>query len=171
MAKIKGLDIHQAAKRAKASTATDSRVVNRVATVSPVPAQRDFKAINELGYYPNTQARALASGRSRVFGLILSELTNPSFPRDRTVFRDHSGQASLRNSARFRHERFRAGLAEDSQSDHFSWGSTVESMYWTVLHRPVVTDHLGRQLACSWLIHLYAIVSAARTNNAASVAK
>jgi len=30
--------------------------------------------------YPNTQARALVSGRSRIFGLIVSEITNPFFP-------------------------------------------------------------------------------------------
>jgi LacI family transcriptional regulator len=36
--------------------------------------------VDELGYYPNTQARALVSGRSRIFGLIVSEITNPFFP-------------------------------------------------------------------------------------------
>jgi len=43
-------------------------------------AKRVWKAIAELGYYPNRQARALVSGRSRVFGLIVSEITNPFFP-------------------------------------------------------------------------------------------
>jgi LacI family transcriptional regulator len=43
-------------------------------------AKRVLKAIQELGYYPNRQARALVSGRSRVFGLIVSEITNPFFP-------------------------------------------------------------------------------------------
>jgi LacI family transcriptional regulator len=36
--------------------------------------------VDELGYYPNIQARALVSGRSRIFGLIVSEFTNPFFP-------------------------------------------------------------------------------------------
>ena len=36
--------------------------------------------MDELGYYPNTQARGLASGKSRIFGLIVSEITNPFFP-------------------------------------------------------------------------------------------
>ena len=43
-------------------------------------AKRVWKAIEELGYFPNRQARALVSGRSRVFGLIVSEITNPFFP-------------------------------------------------------------------------------------------
>ena len=36
--------------------------------------------VEELGYYPNSAARSLGSGRSRVFGLIVSEITNPFFP-------------------------------------------------------------------------------------------
>jgi LacI family transcriptional regulator len=42
--------------------------------------------VEELGYYPNTQARALVSGRSRIFGLIISEITNPFFPEIVQVF-------------------------------------------------------------------------------------
>jgi LacI family transcriptional regulator, galactose operon repressor len=74
------VDIRDVAKRAKVSTATVSRTVNQVATVDAQLAKRVWKAIEELGYYPNRQARALVSGRSRVFGLIVSEITNPFFP-------------------------------------------------------------------------------------------
>jgi DNA-binding LacI/PurR family transcriptional regulator len=74
------LDIRDVARRAKVSTATVSRTVNRIATVDAQLAKRVWKAINELGYYPNRQARALVSGKSRIFGLIVSELTNPFFP-------------------------------------------------------------------------------------------
>ena len=38
------------------------------------------RAIRELGYYPNTQARALVSGRTQIFGLIISDIVNPFFP-------------------------------------------------------------------------------------------
>jgi DNA-binding LacI/PurR family transcriptional regulator len=74
------VDIRDVARRAKVSTATVSRTVNRVVTVDAQLAKRVWKAIAELGYYPNRQARALVSGRSRVFGLIVSEITNPFFP-------------------------------------------------------------------------------------------
>jgi LacI family transcriptional regulator len=74
------VDIRDVARRAKVSTATVSRTVNQVATVDAQLAKRVWKAIAELGYYPNRQARALVSGRSRVFGLIVSEITNPFFP-------------------------------------------------------------------------------------------
>jgi LacI family transcriptional regulator len=74
------VDIRDVARRAKVSTATVSRTINQVATVDAQLAKRVWKAIAELGYYPNRQARALVSGRSRVFGLIVSEITNPFFP-------------------------------------------------------------------------------------------
>jgi LacI family transcriptional regulator len=74
------VDIRDVARRAKVSTATVSRTVNQVATVDAQLAKRVWKAVAELGYYPNRQARALVSGKSRVFGLIVSEITNPFFP-------------------------------------------------------------------------------------------
>ena len=43
-------------------------------------AARVWKAVAELDYFPNTQARALVSGKSKLLGLIVSEITNPFFP-------------------------------------------------------------------------------------------
>src|ERR1700716_4736447 len=80
------MDIREIAKRARVSTATVSGAINRVPTVNPQLAKRVWKVVEELGYYPNTQARALVSGRSRIFGLIISEITNPFFPEIVQVF-------------------------------------------------------------------------------------
>ncbi len=80
------MDIREIAKRARVSTATVSRTINRVPTVNPQLAKRVWGIVEELGYYPNTQARALVSGRSRIFGLIVSEITNPFFPEIVQVF-------------------------------------------------------------------------------------
>jgi LacI family transcriptional regulator len=74
------MDIREIARRAKVSTATVSRTINRIPTVDPQLAKRVWKVVDELGYFPNTQARALVSGRSRIFGLVVSEFTNPFFP-------------------------------------------------------------------------------------------
>jgi LacI family transcriptional regulator len=74
------VDIRDVARRAKVSTATVSRTVNQVPTVDAQLAKRVWKAITELGYYPNRQARTLVSGKSHTFGLIVSEITNPFFP-------------------------------------------------------------------------------------------
>jgi DNA-binding LacI/PurR family transcriptional regulator len=74
------VDIHTIARAANVSIATVSRTMNGVATVNPKMAKRVWEVIDELDYFPNTQARALVSGRSRIFGLIVSEITNPFFP-------------------------------------------------------------------------------------------
>ena len=76
----KRLDIRDVAKHARVSIATVSRTINRVPTVDKELTKRVWKAIEELNYFPNTQARALVSGRSRLFGLLISEITNPFFP-------------------------------------------------------------------------------------------
>ena len=82
------MDIRDVARHAKVSIATVSRTVNRVATVNPKLAKRVWQAIEELDYFPNTQARALVSGRSRILGLIVSEITNPFFPELIQQFED-----------------------------------------------------------------------------------
>lgn len=74
------IDIHAVAARARVSIATVSRTVNHVPSVDPVLASRVWKAVADLKYLPNTQARALVSGKSRLFGLIVSDITNPFFP-------------------------------------------------------------------------------------------
>lgn len=82
------MDIRDIARRAKVSTATVSRAINRVPTVDPQLAKRVWRIVDEMGYYPNTQARALVLGRSRIFGLIVSEITNPFFPEIVQTFED-----------------------------------------------------------------------------------
>jgi len=74
------MDIRTVARLANVSIATVSRTMNRVPTVNPKLAKRVWEVIDKLDYFPNTQARALVSGRSRLFGLIVSEITNPFFP-------------------------------------------------------------------------------------------
>jgi len=82
------MNIIEIAKRARVSTATVSRVLNKVDTVDPRLARRVWAIVKEHGYYPNTQARALVSGRSKIFGLVVSEITNPFFPEIVQVFED-----------------------------------------------------------------------------------
>jgi LacI family transcriptional regulator len=74
------MNIKQVAARAKVSVATISRTINRPESVDARTAARVWKVIRELNYYPNGQARALVSGKSRMFGLIISDISNPFFP-------------------------------------------------------------------------------------------
>lgn len=86
-----GGDILQVAKRAGVSPATVSRVANGRSTVDKQLAKRVRAAIKELGYTPNPQARALVSGRSRTYGLLISEMSNPFFPELIQRFEDIAG--------------------------------------------------------------------------------
>lgn len=74
------VDIRDVASLARVSIATVSRTINHVSTVDPALAARVRKAVADLNYFPNTQARALVSGKSKLLGLIVSEITNPFFP-------------------------------------------------------------------------------------------
>lgn len=74
------MSIHEVAKRAGVSIATVSRTINNPGSVTPEKAARVWEAIEELDYHPNTQARTLVSGYSRILGLIVSDITNPFFP-------------------------------------------------------------------------------------------
>jgi LacI family transcriptional regulator len=80
--------IRDVARRARVSIATVSRAVNHIPSVDPALAKRVWRAVKEVGYVPNPQARALVSGRSRILGLIVSEITNPFFPELIQKFED-----------------------------------------------------------------------------------
>ncbi len=73
-------DIRDVARLARVSIATVSRTMNGVTTVDPELAQKVRVAVEALGFRPHGPARTLVSGRSRILGLIVSEITNPFFP-------------------------------------------------------------------------------------------
>jgi LacI family transcriptional regulator, galactose operon repressor len=73
-------DIRAVAALAKVSIATVSRTINGSPVVSEKLAKRVWQAIEQLNYFPNTHARTLVSGRSRLFGIIVENITNPFFP-------------------------------------------------------------------------------------------
>jgi DNA-binding LacI/PurR family transcriptional regulator len=73
-------DIRTVAALAKVSIATVSRTINASPAVSQKLSQRVWQAIEQLNYFPNTHARSLVSGRSRIFGIIVENITNPFFP-------------------------------------------------------------------------------------------
>jgi len=82
------MNIKEVARLAKVSTATVSRTINGSDKVTPETSERVRRAIEQLGFYPNTWARALGSGRSSLYGLIISDITNPFFPELVKSFED-----------------------------------------------------------------------------------
>jgi LacI family transcriptional regulator, galactose operon repressor len=73
-------DIRAVAALAKVSIATVSRTINGSPVVSDRLSKRVWQAIEQLNYFPNTHARSLVSGRSRILGIIVENITNPFFP-------------------------------------------------------------------------------------------
>jgi len=76
----KKADIRDVALAAKVSTATVSRVFNNIETVDPKLRKRVLDAAKTLHYVRNRHASALVSGRSQLFGVMISDITNPFFP-------------------------------------------------------------------------------------------
>ncbi|HEY1807998.1 MAG TPA: LacI family DNA-binding transcriptional regulator [Acidobacteriaceae bacterium] len=86
------MNIREVARLAKVSTATVSRTINGSDKVTPETKARVQRAIDQLKFYPNTWARALGSGRSNLYGLIISDITNPFFPELVKSFEDMAVQ-------------------------------------------------------------------------------
>ena len=82
------MNIKEVARLAGVSTATVSRTINGSDKVTPETAERVKRAIEQLKFYPNTNARALGSGKSSLYGLIISDITNPFFPELVKSFED-----------------------------------------------------------------------------------
>ena len=72
--------IKDVAREAGVSTATVSHVINDTKYVTDDTRQKVQYAIEKLNFYPNAHARTLASGRSNIIGLLVSDISNPFFP-------------------------------------------------------------------------------------------
>src|ERR687893_2761065 len=72
--------IKDVAREAGVSTATVSHVVNGTKYVTDDTRKRVLDAIKRCEYSPNAHARSLASGRSNMLGLLISDIANPFFP-------------------------------------------------------------------------------------------
>ena len=72
--------IKDIAKEAGVSTATVSHVINNTKFVSDETREKVQKAIKKFDYHPNTHAQSLALGKSKMIGLLVSDIANPFFP-------------------------------------------------------------------------------------------
>jgi len=68
------------ARRAGVSQSAVSRVFTPGASASRQTVEKVRKAAAELGYRPNSLARAMVSGRSRIIGLVVAYLQNQFYP-------------------------------------------------------------------------------------------
>ncbi len=73
MANPKQANIYDVARLAKVSHQTVSRVLNNNPSIRPETKTRVLKAMESLGYRPSLAARALASSRSKMLGILSSD--------------------------------------------------------------------------------------------------
>jgi len=71
--------IRDVAKRAGVSVATVSRYINRNTPVSPEVSERLDQVMSEMKYVPHAAARQLASRKTHVIGLLLTNMHNDFF--------------------------------------------------------------------------------------------
>jgi len=71
--------MREIAKLAGVSSATVSRVINGSNLVTEETARRVRKIIQDMNFVPNSSAIHLKKGKSRIYGIIIPDLTNPFF--------------------------------------------------------------------------------------------
>ncbi len=71
--------IYEVAKRARVSTATVSRVLSLPGVVAPGTRRRVLKAVDELGYAPNSTAKQLRTLQTRKVIVSVPDISNPFF--------------------------------------------------------------------------------------------
>ena len=76
---MKRITMRDVAEQAGVSKATVSHVINETRFVEDTTKTRVNDAIRTLGYRPNVAARSLTTQRTRIIGLIVSDITNTFF--------------------------------------------------------------------------------------------
>ena len=77
--KMSSITIKDVAQAAKVSVGTASMVLNNNEKVKPSTRKKVLAAVEQLGYHPNKYARLLVSKRTKVIGLIITDIVNPFF--------------------------------------------------------------------------------------------
>ena len=76
---MRRITMRDVAEQAGVSKATVSHVINETRFVEEATKERVHDAIRSLGYRPNVAARSLTTHRTRIIGLIVSDVTNTFF--------------------------------------------------------------------------------------------
>jgi DNA-binding LacI/PurR family transcriptional regulator len=87
--------MREVSRRAGVSLATVSRVLSNTQYVSEEARRRVLSAVREFDYFKNVHARRLATGRSDLLGLVISEIANPYFSE---IIRGYQAMAWNRES-------------------------------------------------------------------------
>lgn len=95
-------DIHDVAKLARVSIATVSNAMNSPEKLSPKTLERVLVAAAKLDYRPNRMAKSLASSKTHMIGIVVSDIYNPGYTRAihamSLYFEDHGYSTMLINT-------------------------------------------------------------------------
>lgn len=91
--KAGGVTAVDVAALAGVSVASVSRVLNGSGNVGSAVRQSVLDASEELGYQPHAAARALASRRSRIIGVVVPTIENPNFAKGVETLQRHLAAA------------------------------------------------------------------------------
>ncbi len=83
------------AKKAGVSQMTVSRVLNDRPDVKPLTRERVKSIVDEYGYIPNTNARALKGAKTNRIGVIVSDIRNPFYSELVGELEDMAGDKGL----------------------------------------------------------------------------
>jgi LacI family transcriptional regulator len=139
------------ARVAGVSTATVSHVLNGTKTVAEGTRERVEAAVEALGYRLSQPARTLRTGRHRVLGLLLPDLTNPFFPSLAQAVAETARQLGyglmLSESGADCHSESQALAALEQRVDGVVWIPEAPHPAHRP-HRPaVIIDRVGPELA------------------------
>ena len=77
--RLPAVTIIDVAREANVSRATASRALAGYGRISPATRDKVHAVAKELGYRPNSLARAMRAGRTATIGLIVTDVANPFF--------------------------------------------------------------------------------------------
>jgi LacI family transcriptional regulator len=92
MKSVTEIGIRDVARRARVSTATVSRALNRPQSVGAAMRSRVERAVEELGYVPHAAARTLTTRRSQTIGAIIPTIDNAIFAKGIQALNRHLGE-------------------------------------------------------------------------------
>lgn len=79
-ARVRRVTIYSVARACGVSSSTVSRAFTRPDLVKDSVRQRILETAAAMGYQPNKSARAIATGRTAMVGLVVPDITNPFMP-------------------------------------------------------------------------------------------
>ena len=129
------------AREAGVSQATVSRVLNDDPRVADATRQRVQAVIERWGYEPNAIARGLATRRSQLIGVIVSDITNPFYPELLEAIAQRLGERGLKMIL------FNAWQQDESDVVKLLLGHRVDGIIFTsaLLDSTLVRDLVARR--------------------------